>query len=154
MAQTSGAKIPIRWTAPEALEHARYGESSDVWSFGITVIELFLNGKEPYRGWQNGYVGERVLGGHVHPCPEDCPQSLYNSAIKPCLRAVSSDRPRFAELVARLVMAMESTQATPASDDLDGYLDVGGDGSSRVSPRYVEDRLPSAGFVTIFTKMI
>ena len=163
MAQTAGAKIPIRWTAPEALEHARYGESSDIWSFGITVIELFSNSVEPYRGWQNSYVGEMVLDGFVHPRPDDCPQALYDSVIKPCLRAASSERPRFAAQVGRLARLME---ATPPSD-LDGYLDVGLDGdtsrASVASSAYVlfgnpgagrPDQSPSAGFVTIAGRVV
>jgi len=35
----SGGKVPIRWTAVEALTKKKYSEKSDVWSFGIVCHE-------------------------------------------------------------------------------------------------------------------
>jgi hypothetical protein len=35
--QSKGGQIPVRWSAPEALEDRKYSEKSDVWSFGILV---------------------------------------------------------------------------------------------------------------------
>ena len=29
-------KLPLRWCAPEVFEELKFGESSDVWSFGVT----------------------------------------------------------------------------------------------------------------------
>lgn len=37
---TTAKQIPIRWTAPEALEHLEYFMATDVWSFGILVWEV------------------------------------------------------------------------------------------------------------------
>ena len=42
-------KIPAKWTAPEVFNNLRYEANSDVWSFGITIWEIFTLGiKEPY----------------------------------------------------------------------------------------------------------
>lgn len=35
----NGGKIPIRWTAPEAINFYKYTAASDVWSFGVVVWE-------------------------------------------------------------------------------------------------------------------
>lgn len=42
-------RFPIRWMAPEFLNHASSSEMSDVWSFGILLWEIFeLALKQPY----------------------------------------------------------------------------------------------------------
>ena len=41
-------QIPIKWTAPEALNYGRYHSESDAWSFGILLWETFSLGVCPY----------------------------------------------------------------------------------------------------------
>lgn len=41
-------KIPIRWTAPEAINFHRYTTASDVWSYGIVIWEVCSFGERPY----------------------------------------------------------------------------------------------------------
>ena len=40
----------MRWTAPEALRHGRYSVKSDVWSYGVTMWEVFADMQLPYEG--------------------------------------------------------------------------------------------------------
>ncbi|EJW71776.1 serine/threonine protein kinase [Wuchereria bancrofti] len=37
---TNGGKIPVRWTAPEAITHRKFTAASDVWSFGVVIWEV------------------------------------------------------------------------------------------------------------------
>lgn len=46
----SGAKFPIKWTAPEAALYGKFTIKSDVWSFGILLTELVTKGRVPYPG--------------------------------------------------------------------------------------------------------
>ncbi|CAI8034973.1 Tyrosine-protein kinase transforming protein SEA [Geodia barretti] len=43
-------KVPIRWMPLESIEEGLYNEKSDVWSYGVTVWEIFTCGKVPYHG--------------------------------------------------------------------------------------------------------
>lgn len=46
----AGAKFPLKWTAPEALNYGKFTIKSDVWSFGILLSELITYGQIPYPG--------------------------------------------------------------------------------------------------------
>lgn len=43
-----GGKIPIRWTAPEAIAYRKFSSSSDVWSYGVVMWEVMSYGERPY----------------------------------------------------------------------------------------------------------
>ena len=46
-------EIPVKWTAPEALNYFQYTTLSDIWSFGILLWETFSYGNVPYPGMNN-----------------------------------------------------------------------------------------------------
>ena len=41
-------ELPWKWVAPEAATHRRFNDKSDVWSFGITLWEIFTFSGMPY----------------------------------------------------------------------------------------------------------
>jgi len=48
--RSSSGIIPVRWTAPEGITSQKFSSASDVWSYGITCVEIFLDGARPYPG--------------------------------------------------------------------------------------------------------
>ena len=58
-----GGRIPVRWTAPEAISHRSFTTASDVWSFGVTLWEIMTYGETPYEGWDNYAVFQRLESG-------------------------------------------------------------------------------------------
>ena len=46
----SDSKFPVKWTAPEAMLYNRFTIKSDVWSFGILLMEIITYGANTYPG--------------------------------------------------------------------------------------------------------
>lgn len=56
-------QIPIKWTAPEALNFGKYTSLCDVWSYGILSWEIFARGGVPYPGLSNSKAREKIDSG-------------------------------------------------------------------------------------------
>ena len=69
--------FPVRWTAPEAMETLRFTPASDMWSYGIVIVELIQDGETPYRGTSNPEVMTFTMSGGRHPKPEACSDKIY-----------------------------------------------------------------------------
>ena len=97
----TGAKFPIKWTAPEAVMFCRFTNFSDVWSFGILLYELITYGRFPYPGMNNAQVLEALQTGYRMPCPNGCPEHLYEIMME-CWKHDPTSRPTFETLKWRL----------------------------------------------------
>ena len=51
-----GGKIPVKWTAPEALQYRLYSPASDAWSYGVVLYEIWSLGSKPYLELTNEQV--------------------------------------------------------------------------------------------------
>ena len=48
-----GGKIPVRWTALEAIDYRKFTTASDVWSYGVVLWEIMSFSERPYWDWNN-----------------------------------------------------------------------------------------------------
>ncbi|XP_032256373.1 ephrin type-A receptor 5 isoform X8 [Phoca vitulina] len=95
---TRGGKIPIRWTAPEAIAFRKFTSASDVWSYGIVMWEVVSYGERPYWEMTNQDVIKAVEEGYRLPSPMDCPAALYQLMLD-CWQKDRNSRPKFEEIV-------------------------------------------------------
>ncbi|XP_041656783.1 ephrin type-B receptor 4a [Cheilinus undulatus] len=96
-----GGKIPIRWTAPEAIAFRKFTSASDVWSYGIVMWEVMSFGERPYWDMSNQDVINAIEQDYRLPPPPDCPTHLHQLMLD-CWQKDRSSRPRFADLVSAL----------------------------------------------------
>uniref|UniRef100_A0A8C7CDX3 Tyrosine-protein kinase n=2 Tax=Mustelinae TaxID=169418 RepID=A0A8C7CDX3_NEOVI len=89
-----GAKFPIKWTAPEAINYGTFTIKSDVWSFGILLTEIVTHGRIPYPGMTNPEVIQNLERGYRMVRPDNCPEELYHLMML-CWKERPEDRPTF-----------------------------------------------------------
>ncbi|XP_076026523.1 ephrin type-A receptor 8 [Genypterus blacodes] len=93
-----GGKIPIRWTAPEAIAYRKFSSSSDVWSYGVVMWEVMSYGERPYWNLTNRDVIKSVEEGYRLPAPMGCPAALHTLMLD-CWQKDRNERPRFCQIV-------------------------------------------------------
>ncbi|XP_063772723.1 ephrin type-B receptor 3 isoform X2 [Pseudophryne corroboree] len=96
-----GGKIPIRWTAPEAISYRKFTSASDVWSYGIVMWEVMSYGERPYWDMSNQDVINAVEQDYRLPPPMDCPSALHQLMLDCWLRDRNL-RPKFSQIVSSL----------------------------------------------------
>ncbi|XP_049423669.1 ephrin type-B receptor 4b-like isoform X1 [Epinephelus fuscoguttatus] len=96
-----GGKIPIRWTAPEAIAYRKFTSASDAWSYGIVMWEVMSYGERPYWDMSNQDVINAIEQDYRLPPPPECPNSLH-ALMLDCWQKERANRPRFCDVVASL----------------------------------------------------
>uniref|UniRef100_A0ABD2XPA8 Tyrosine-protein kinase n=1 Tax=Trichogramma kaykai TaxID=54128 RepID=A0ABD2XPA8_9HYME len=95
---TAGGKWPIKWYAPESFNYGAFSTASDVWSYGVTLWEMFSYGEQPYGDMKGTEVIEFIERGERLPQTEKCPDYVYHVMLR-CWNLRISERPTFKELM-------------------------------------------------------
>lgn len=107
----STGKIPIRWTAPEAVVNKKFSTATDVWAFGVLLYEMFTKAAKPYGSWSNFQVQMEVLNGYRLPRPERCPANVW-AVSADCWHKDPHTRPQFKTILERLVEVASERRLT------------------------------------------
>ncbi|KAK6644096.1 hypothetical protein RUM43_000362 [Polyplax serrata] len=94
-------KLPIKWTAPEALRQGLFSNKSDMWSFGILLWEIYSFGRVPYPRIPQADVVKHVEKGYKMEAPEGCPQEVYE-IMRQTWDLQPEKRPSFKEVKTKL----------------------------------------------------
>jgi len=121
--RSTNGVFPLRWTSPEAMTSLKFTTASDIWSFGIVLVEVMQNGALPYKQMKNKDViievqkGFRVEKASLPGCSDE----LY-ATLMHCWSPEPKQRPTFNELVETFARMIEH-------DPHNGKIPVHGGGS-------------------------
>ena len=101
-------RIPLRWSAWESIFLNQYSLKSDVWSFGVTLYELFTYARQrPYHTLTNEQLVQQFasisqtqlpISPSIHlPKPELSSKEIYDMMCE-CWQKDSMQRPAFADI--------------------------------------------------------
>ncbi|CAL8136846.1 unnamed protein product [Orchesella dallaii] len=91
--------LPWKWMAFESLTKMEFTSKSDVWSYGVTLWEIYSLGETPYGGlhWTQEFADE-LRNGMRLKSPQFATQDIYCKMLD-CWDLESGLRPNFAEMV-------------------------------------------------------
>ncbi|XP_062559479.1 tyrosine-protein kinase Shark isoform X2 [Armigeres subalbatus] len=91
---SQGGKWPIKWYAPESFNYGTFSHASDVWSFGITIWEMYSLGAPPYHDLKGVDVIKLIENGQRLSQPDHCPEKVFD-VMKNCWNYNPKSRPTF-----------------------------------------------------------
>ena len=131
--EVGDTKIPLRWahkslletiihnndpnTNPSSKKKLLFNEKTDIWSYGVTLIEIYTLGKTPYGEWNNELIVRRVMEGYRLPKPKGCPDKMYE-IIQKCW----NDTLTFSKIIEKLKLLssnplLNSDEAIPNNNN-------------------------------------
>uniref|UniRef100_A0AAQ5YL13 Ephrin type-A receptor 6 n=1 Tax=Amphiprion ocellaris TaxID=80972 RepID=A0AAQ5YL13_AMPOC len=158
---TTGGKIPIRWTAPEAISYRKFSSASDAWSYGIVMWEVMSYGERPYWEMSNQDVILSIEEGYRLPAPMGCPVALHQLMLH-CWQKERNHRPKFTDVVSfldklirnpsSLLPLVEDIQSLPESPgeemDYPMFISVG-DWLDSIKMSQYKSNFMAAGYNTL-----
>uniref|UniRef100_A0A182Y9N5 Tyrosine-protein kinase n=1 Tax=Anopheles stephensi TaxID=30069 RepID=A0A182Y9N5_ANOST len=91
---SQGGKWPIKWYAPESFNYGTFSHASDVWSFGVTLWEMFSYGAPPYHDLKGADVIKLIEEDQRLSQPEACPDKVFE-VMRNCWQYNPKLRPTF-----------------------------------------------------------
>ncbi|KAJ8310251.1 hypothetical protein KUTeg_012116 [Tegillarca granosa] len=94
---SKGGRWPVKWYAPECVNYGKFTHATDVWSYGVTLWEMFTYGEQPYGDLKGIEVIQLIDSGKRLDKPEKCPEIVYQK-MKACWEKDPHLRPTFNDL--------------------------------------------------------
>lgn len=95
---SQGGRWPVKWYAPESINYGTFSHASDIWSYGITLWEMFSYGEPPYGEMTGAEVLDMIENQNYRlDQPRFCPDSIYKIMLS-CWSLEPTNRPNFTDL--------------------------------------------------------
>ncbi|XP_072552196.1 tyrosine-protein kinase STYK1 isoform X2 [Salminus brasiliensis] len=111
-----GAKVPLKWKAPERLMRLPMTARSDVWSFGVLLYELITLGEPPFPELDPSEMFPKALANYKLKRPENCGGALHD-LMKYCCMWNFKDRPAYSDIIKLLDSYIHLADAKPLHTD-------------------------------------
>ena len=130
--------------AVESLKSGLYTIASDVWSFGVTLWEIFSLGKTPFSALKNDLVVMHVLGGFRLPMPRYSSKAIFNT-MQRCWKEDPLHRPPFIQLRQELLdLSGRYMNVFESGSEHDPELQFAGDILINAQGKFVESNGPQS----------
>lgn len=106
--QSDGVHESIRWFAPEVNNDRTLSTRSDIYSFGMTVLEL-ISGKRPYDDLKNSF---QVVAKVAMGAKPERPAEIRNDSLWALLIRCWNPEPRGRPSIQQVVEVLESIRTT------------------------------------------
>ncbi|XP_078374573.1 uncharacterized protein LOC144658113 isoform X2 [Oculina patagonica] len=107
---SANRKFAIAWLPPEAIRENVFTLSSDVWSYGITLWEMFSFGEKPWEQLPLHKIKRMIANEPTNhlPKPDACPDGFYEIMVG-CWEPNPRKRPPF-EYISNKVSQLQPTE--------------------------------------------
>lgn len=112
---SQGGKWPLKWYAPESCNYGTFSHASDVWSFGVTLWEMYSMGEPPYGEMKGVEVIQLIEQGVRLVKPSLCPEKIY-TLLENCWNKNPKCRPTFRQLTEFFSNDMDYHRRLSSSD--------------------------------------
>lgn len=111
-----GARLSMKWTDPGSVVDKLFGEPSDMWSFGVTVWEVWTYCEVPYKDVKNTEIQRRLKEGLRLPQRDDMSDEFYALLLKTFAPRPERWKFRDVEKALRRLYTAEVRAGNPARD--------------------------------------
>ncbi|XP_037049515.1 vascular endothelial growth factor receptor 1-like isoform X2 [Bradysia coprophila] len=103
--------LPFKWLAIESIRDQIFSTSTDVWSFGVLMWELFTLGQTPYPGMSADHdLFVKLTDGYRMDKPEYATEEVYHIMLN-CWNVNAETRPTFNDLEEKFGKILKDGQA-------------------------------------------
>uniref|UniRef100_A0A336KD63 CSON007500 protein n=1 Tax=Culicoides sonorensis TaxID=179676 RepID=A0A336KD63_CULSO len=96
---TNPGPIPAKWYSPEAIDNKTYTKMSDIWSFGVTMYEIFSYGEAPYQHVKCVEDLINLIKTKPLDKPDKCSVEIYEKLMQPCWKIDPKERPKINQIL-------------------------------------------------------